>query len=134
MVSLQWKPFSKFIQTPIGRNEAESGFPILNIQLTKSLPNFLKNDFDFGKIDFKTSFEKKFLNGQKTNLVFSLGYAFGDIPITHLYNNSPNSLNKDKIIQRISLEGENDFETMYLNEFFSIKYAFFEFQHGFKKF
>ena len=134
MVSMQWKPFSKFIQTPIGRNEAESGFPIFNIQLTKSLPNFLKNDFDFGKIDFKTSFEKKYLNGQKTNLVFSLGYAFGDVPITHLYNNSPNSLNKDKIIQRISLEGENDFETMYLNEFFSNKYAFFEFRHGFKKF
>ena len=134
MVSLQWKPFSRYIQTPIGRNEATEGFPIFNIQLTKSLPGIINNDFDFGKIDFKTSFERTFLNGQQTNLMFALGYAFGDIPITHLYNNSPNSLNKDKIIQRISIEGDNDFETMYLNEFFSNKYAFFEFRHGLKKF
>ncbi len=134
MVSLQWKPFSKYIQTPVGRIESEEGFPVFNIQLTKSLPGIIKNDFNFGKIDFKTSYERKFLNGQKTNLMFALGYAFGDVPITHLYNNSPNSLNKDKIIQRISIEGDNDFETMYLNEFFSNKYAFFEFRHGLKKF
>jgi Family of unknown function (DUF5686) len=134
LVSLQWKPFSRYIQTPVGRNEADEGFPIFNIQLTKSLPGIINNDFNFGKIDFKTSYEKTFLNGQKTNLMFALGYAFGDIPITHLYNNSPNSLNKDKIIQRISIEGDNDFETMYLNEFFSNKYAFFEFRHGLKKF
>ena len=134
MVSLQWKPFSKYIQTPIGRIESQEGFPVFNIQLTKSLPGIIRNDFNFGKIDFKTSYERKFLNGQKTNLVFALGYAFGDVPITHLYNNSPNSLNKNKILQRISIEGDNDFETMYLNEFFSNKYAFFEFRHGLKKF
>ncbi len=134
MVSLQWKPYSKFIQTPIGRNEITEGFPVFNLQLTKSIPWVLNNDFNFGKIDFKTLYEKKFLNGQKTNLMFALGYAFGDIPITHLYNNSPNSLDKNKILQRISLEGDNDFETMYLNEFFSNKYAFFEFRHGFRKF
>ncbi len=134
MVSLQWKPFSSYIQTPVGRLESQEGFPVFNIQLTKSLPDVIKNDFNFGKIDFKTLYERIFLNGQKTNLMFAFGYAIGDVPITHLYNNSPNSLNKDKIIQRISIEGDNDFETMYLNEFFSNKYAFFEFRHGLKKF
>jgi hypothetical protein len=37
------------------------------------------NDFQFSKIDFKTEFEKKYLNGQ-TNLLFEAGFAIGDIP------------------------------------------------------
>jgi hypothetical protein len=47
----------------------------------------LGNDFQFSKIDFKTEFEKKYLNGQKTNLLFEAGFAIGDI-LTHLYNTS----------------------------------------------
>jgi hypothetical protein len=35
----------------------------------------LGNDFQFSKIDFKTEFEKKYLNGQKTNLLFEAGFA-----------------------------------------------------------
>jgi hypothetical protein len=40
----------------------------------------ISNDFQFSKIDFKTEFEKKYLNGQKTNLLFEAGFAIGDIP------------------------------------------------------
>jgi hypothetical protein len=29
--------------------------------------------FQFSKIDFKTEFEKEYLNGQKTNLLFEAG-------------------------------------------------------------
>ena len=134
MVSMQWNPFSNYLQTPNGRIETEEGFPKFNFQITKTLPGILSNDFDFGKIDMKTIFERKFLNGQQTNLVFAFGYAFGDVPLTHLYNNSPNSLNKNKLLQRTTLEGDNDFETMYFNEFFSNKYAFFEIRHALKKF
>jgi hypothetical protein len=42
----------------------------------------LGNDFQFSKIDFKTEFEKKYLNGQKQ--IFEAGFAIGDIPLTHL--------------------------------------------------
>ena len=133
MVSLQWNPFSDYMQTPTGRVEVEKRFPKFTFQFTQSLPKVLDNDFQFSKIDFKTEFEKKYLNGQKTNLLFEAGYALGDIPLTHLYNTSPNNITKESIIQRITFAGKNSFETMYFNEFFSTEFVFFQFKHGFNR-
>jgi Family of unknown function (DUF5686)/CarboxypepD_reg-like domain len=133
MVSLRWNPFSDYMQTPTGRIEVEKRFPKFTFQFTKSLPKIWHNDFDFSKIDFRTEYEKKYLNGQKTNLLFEAGYAFGDVPLTHLYNTSPNNITKETIIQRITFSGKNSFETMFFNEFFSSEYAFFQFKHGFSR-
>lgn len=132
--SLKWHPFSKYMQTPTNLVEIETAYPKFTFQFTKSLPTILKNDFDFTKIDFKTEYEQQYLDGQVTSLLFSLGFAIGDTPLTHLYNNSPNSLNSASIMSRIAIVGENDFETMYFNEFFSNQYAFFQFKHEFKPF
>lgn len=132
-VSIQWNPYSEFMQTPKGRFEIEKSFPKFTFQFTQALPKVLENDFEFGKIDFRTEYEKKYLNGQKTSFLIQAGYAFGDVPLTHLYSTSPNSLTKDKIIQRITIAGKNSFETMFFNEFFSNKYATFQVKHGFKK-
>ncbi|MGO4820272.1 MULTISPECIES: DUF5686 family protein [unclassified Flavobacterium] len=133
MVSLQWSPFSDYMQTPIGRIEVEKRFPKFTFQFTQSLPKTAANDFEFSKFDFKTEFEKKYLNGQKTNLLFEAGYALGDLPLTHLYNTSPNNITKESIIQRITFAGKNSFETMYFNEFFSSEFVYFQFKHGFKR-
>lgn len=133
MVSLQWSPFSDFMQTPTGQVEIEKRFPKFTIQYTQSLGRLWDNDFDFSKFDFKTEYEKKYLNGQKTSLLFQAGYVLGDIPLTHLYNSSPNNITKETIIQRITFGGKNSFETMYFNEFFSNKYAFFQFKHAFNR-
>jgi hypothetical protein len=133
MVSLQWNPFSDYMQTPNGRVEVEKGYPKFTFQFTQSLPKVLDNDFEFSKIDFKTEFEKKYLNGHKTNLLFEAGYAIGDIPLTHLYNTSPNNITKETIIQRITFAGKNSFETMFFNEFFSTEFVFFQFKHGFNR-
>ncbi|RTY91315.1 DUF5686 family protein [Flavobacterium sp. GT3R68] len=133
MVSLQWSPFSDYMQTPTGRLEIEKRFPKFTFQFTQSLPNVLGNDFTFGKIDLRADYEKKYLDGQKTALLMSAGYAFGDAPLTHLYNTSPNSLTKDRVIQRITLAGKNSFETMYFNEFFSSQYIFLQLKHGSKR-
>ncbi|OYU81106.1 MAG: hypothetical protein CFE23_06340 [Flavobacterium sp. BFFFF1] len=133
MVSLQWNPFSDYMQTPTGRIEIEKRYPKFTFQFTKSLPGVLDNDFNFGKIDFRTEYQKKYLSGQKTAVFVEAGYAFGDIPLTHLYNTSPNSLTKDKVLQRLTLAGKNSFETMYFNEFFSSQYVFFQLKHGFKR-
>ncbi|MEZ7506430.1 DUF5686 family protein [Flavobacterium sp. Arc2] len=133
MVSLQWNPFSDYMQTPTGRVEVEKRFPKFTFQFTQSLPKALDNDFKFSKIDFKTEFEKKYLNGQKTNLLFEAGYAIGDIPLTHLYNTSPNNITKETIIQRITFAGKNSFETMFFNEFFSNEFVYFQFKHGFNR-
>lgn len=133
MVSLQWNPFSDYMQTPTGRMETEKRFPKFTFQFTQALPKILNNDFEFSKIDLRAEYEKKFLNGQKTALLIEAGYAFGDLPLTHLYNTSPNSLTKDRLIQRITIAGKNSFETMYFNEFFSSQYVFFQLKHGSKR-
>ena len=133
MVSLQWNPFSDFMQTPSGRMEIDKRFPKFTFQFTQALPEIAQNDFEFGKVDLRIEFEKKYLNGQKSSIISEAGYAYGDTPLTHLYNNSPNNLNKDNIIQRITFSGKNAFETMYFNEFFSSQYVMFQLKHGFKK-
>tara|TARA_R110002126_G_scaffold58619_6_gene154539 strand:- start:760 stop:3258 length:2499 start_codon:yes stop_codon:yes gene_type:complete len=133
LISLQWNPFSDFMQTPTGRVEVEKRFPKFTLQFTQSLPKVLENDFTFSKIDFKTEYEKKYLNGHKTNLLFQAGYATGDIPLTHLYNTSPNNITKETIIQRMTFASKNSFETMYFNEFFSNEFVYFQLKHGFKR-
>jgi hypothetical protein len=133
MVSLQWNPFSDFMQTPVGRIETEKRFPKFTFQYTQSLPKVLENDFDFGKIDFRGEYEKKYLDGQKTAVLLEAGYAYGDVPLTHLYNTSPNSLTRDKILGRVTLAGKNSFETMYFNEFFSSEYVMLQLKHGLKR-
>ncbi|KDN55094.1 DUF5686 family protein [Flavobacterium seoulense] len=133
MVSLQWSPFSDFMLTPTGRIEIEKRFPKFTFQYTQSLGRLWNNDFDFSKFDFKTEYEKKYLSGQKTSLLLQAGYALGDVPLTHLYNTSPNNITKETIIQRITFSGKNSFETMFFNEFFSNKYAMFQFKHAFNR-
>jgi len=133
MVSLQWNPFSDYMQTPTGKIEFEKRYPKFTFEFTKSLSHFLNNDFDFGKIDARIDYEKKYLNGQKSAVLIQAGYVFGAIPITHLYNTSPNNLTKDKILQRITIAGKNSFETMYFNEFFSSEYVMMQFKHGLKR-
>lgn len=132
-VALQWNPFSDYMQTPYGRLEVEKRFPKFTVQFTQALSKVFANDFNFGKIDFRTEYEKKYLSGQKTALLFEAGYAYGDIPLTHLYNTSPNNLTKDRLIQRITIAGKNAFETMYFNEFFSSRYSLFQVKHSFKR-
>ncbi|KFF04906.1 DUF5686 family protein [Flavobacterium reichenbachii] len=133
MFSIVWAPFSDFMQTPTGRTESDKRFPRFTFQYTQTLPDVLGNDFNFGKIDFKAEYEKKYLNRQKTSLLLQAGYAFGDVPLTHLYNTAPNNLTKETVVQRITFSGRNAFETMYFNEFFSSQYLMFQIKHGFDR-
>lgn len=133
MFSIQWNPFSDLMQTPNGKIEYEKRYPKFAFQFTKSLPNFFANDFNFGKVDARIEYEKKYLNGQKSAVLLQAGYAFGALPITHLYNTSPNNLTKDNLLQRITIAGKNSFETMYFNEFFSSEFVMLQFKHGLKR-
>ncbi|PZX93891.1 carboxypeptidase-like regulatory domain-containing protein [Flavobacterium aquariorum] len=132
-ISLKWSPYSNYMQTPSGRVEAEKKFPKFTFQLTQSLPDVLNNDFTYTKIDFKADYQIKYLDGQRTFLLFEAGRAFGDLPLPQLYSNSPNNLNKETIFKRITFAGRNSFETMYFNEFFSSEYMSFQFKHGFNR-
>ncbi|MCL9806463.1 DUF5686 family protein [Flavobacterium amniphilum] len=131
--SIQWNPFSKYMQTPNGKVEIEKRYPKFTFQLSKSIPNLWRNDFDFGKLDFRLDYHKKFNSNHKLLFLAKAQYAFGDVPLTHLYNHSPNNLTKDKLIQRLTFAGHESFETMYFNEFFSNRLAFFQLEHQFPK-
>lgn len=133
MVSLKWSPFSDYMQTPNGRVEVEKRFPNFTFQFTKSIADGTLNDFSFGKIDLKTELEKNHLNGQKTSVLVQSGYAFGELPLTHLYSISPNNITRETIIQRVTFAGKNSFETMFYNEFFSSEYVYFQLKHGFQR-
>jgi hypothetical protein len=52
----------------------------------------------------------------KTNLLFEAGFAIGDIPLTHLYNTSQITLQRNHYSKN-HLSGKNSFETMYFNDF-----------------
>ncbi|MEL1245579.1 DUF5686 family protein [Flavobacterium sp. DGU11] len=133
-VALQWNPFSDFMQTPNGRLEIEKRFPKFAFQYTQSVAGLLDSDFTFGKIDFRGEFEQKYLNGQKTSALIQTGVAVGNTPLTHLYSTSPNNLDKDGVLERITLAGKNSFETMYFNEFFSSQYMMVQLKHGLTRF
>jgi hypothetical protein len=133
-VSIQWNPFSDFMQTPEGRIEVEKRFPKFAFQYTQAFNGILGSDFGFGKIDFRAEYEKKYLNGQIGTALLQTGLAVGNTPLTHLYSTSPNNLDKDGVIQRITLAGKNSFETMYFNEFFSSRYVMVQLKHGLAKF
>jgi hypothetical protein len=133
LFSVQWNPFSDLMQTPNGKIEYEKRFPRFTLQFTKTLPNYLGNDFNFGKIDARAEYEKKYLDGQKSEVLVQAGYGFGAIPITHLYNMMPNNLTNDILLRRLTIAGKNSFETMYFNEFFSSEYVMMQFKHGFRR-
>ncbi|UMY66650.1 MULTISPECIES: DUF5686 family protein [unclassified Flavobacterium] len=132
-LALQWNPFSDYMQTPTGRLEIEKRYPQFTFQVTRSMKGFWDSDFSFMKFDFRTEYEIPYLDGQRSSFLLTAGYANGDVPLTHLYNTSPNNLTKDRLLQRITIAGKNSFETMYFNEFFSSRYVTFQVKHGLRR-
>ncbi len=132
--SLQWNPFSYYMQTPKGRIEVEKRYPKFALQYTEAFKGIAGGDFNFGKLDLRAEFEQKYLNGQKTTALVQTGLAIGDVPLTHLYSTSPNNLDKDGVLGRVTFAGKNSFETMYFNEFFSSRYVMAQVKHGLSRF
>ena len=130
--SFQVNPFSDFMQTPSGRIEIQERFPKFTIQFQQTVPE-IYNDLVFSKIDFKTVYEKKFLNGMHTQLYFQSGISMGDVPASHLYNSMPNNPPGDSVFERLSFDANYGFETMFQNEFFSSSFIFIQAKHHFKK-
>jgi Family of unknown function (DUF5686) len=130
--SFQINPFSDFMQTPSGRIEIYERFPKFTFQLQQTIPN-IANDLVFSKMDFRTVYEKNYLNGMQTQLYFQSGFSFGDVPASHLYNSMPNNPIGDNVFERLSFDANYGFETMFQNEFFSSTFVFFQAKHHLKK-
>jgi hypothetical protein len=132
-IALQWSPLSNYMQTATGRLEIEKRFPKIAFQYTKSFKGIMGSDFNFSKIDFRINHQIPFLSGHKLSFVVQSGLANGDTPLTHLYSISPNNLPIEKPVDYIAIAGDNSFETMYYNEFFSSKYFAFQTKYSFGK-
>lgn len=132
--AIQWNPFSDYMQTPNGKIETEKRYPQFTFQFTQSLKGLIGSDFTFSKLDFRTIYEKKYLNGHRSSFLVQTGIAVGDTPLTHLYNAMPNNRDKETLLSRVRFAGKNSFETMYFNEFFSSQYVMFQAKHALRKY
>lgn len=133
-VSLQWNPFNTFEN--MGDLEVEKeGFPNFTLQMSQSFKNVIGGDFNFFKADFRTFYKLTHSPGNSyTEATLASGIALGKTPLTHLYHTYPNNLDKQTILQRFSVAGNNSFETMFFNEFFSDKFVTLQLKHALKPF
>ncbi|MEO1030702.1 MAG: DUF5686 family protein [Bacteroidota bacterium] len=133
-ISLQWSPFSRFDIKDDRVVETKNAYPKFTLQVTQGFKSVFGSDFNFSKLDFRTVQQFEHKNDAITNITLVAGIAGGEAPLTHLYHAYPNNINKETILQRFSVAGLNSFETMFFNEFFSDKFATFQFKHFFSPF
>ncbi|RNL93039.1 carboxypeptidase-like regulatory domain-containing protein [Sinomicrobium pectinilyticum] len=128
-LALQWAPFSRYMQTRHGKATMRNSYPNFTFQATRSFRNVMEGDFEFTKLDFRGMHQIVHPNRTVTSFLVKGGLAYGDIPVTHLYNASPNQPQGDAILQRFAVAGRNSFETMFFNEFFSDRYVMAQLKH-----
>lgn len=132
-LSLEWSPNSKFLQAPEEILEVEKGYPKVILQISHAIPDLMSDNIEFTKIDTRAYLEKKHLSGRKTTFLLQAGISLGNTPLSHLYSISPNNLDKEAILRRITFANKTSFETMYFNEFYSDRYSLFQMKHHFNK-
>ena len=132
-LGLNYNPKSEYMNSPIGKTRIKNAYPQYTLQVTKSFENILDSDFDFTQVNFKINHQLKKLRGSTTSFLLQGGIVFGETPITHLYNSTPNYTFKNPWAKRITFAGKNSFETMGYNEFISDKYAMLQVKHKFSK-
>ncbi|MEM1001610.1 MAG: hypothetical protein AAGH46_03055 [Bacteroidota bacterium] len=133
-LSLQWSPFSTFEYEGKRLVEVKDGYPKFTLQGTQSFQDVFKSDFNFTKLDFRTVYQFVHNNSSISRFTVVGGITDGEAPIVNLYHAYPNNINKDTVLQRFSVAGLNSFETMYFNEFFSDRFATFQFKHFLRPF
>ena len=133
-LGLQYNPKNEYMNSPIGKLSIKNAFPQFTFQLTKSFENLFQSDFDFTRINFRVLHEIKPLRKATTTLLAEGGIVFGDAPISHLFNATPNYTFKNPWRKRITFAGKNSFETMGYNEFISDKFAALHIKHQLKPF
>ena len=133
-LALKWTPFSRYMNSPIGKIPVKNTTPKITVQLTKSFENVLEGDFNFTQLNFKFEHTIKMLNNSSSSFLVQGGVISGEAPLSHLYNATPNYALKNPWRKRINFSGTNAFETMSFNEFISDNYIMFQGRHNFKRF
>ncbi len=105
-----------FMKTPYGNKfSLGTGYPVLNLNITEGV-TLLDGDFSYTKIEGKVSksFTTRMFGVSKIQL--TAGRVFGEIPYSKLYNGHGS-------YKGFTLETENSFATMRLNEFLSDRFV-----------
>ena len=134
ILAVKWTPFSKYMNSPIGKIAVKNSSPNIIIQLTQSFKTLFDGDFDFTQVNFKLEHTINTLRNSSISFLVQGGIVSGDAPLSHLYNATPNYSLKNPWRKRINFSGTNAFETMSFNEFISDKYVMLQARHNFKKF
>lgn len=129
-----YTPFSKYMQTPIGKRKITTGYTDFLLQATQSFDGFLGGEFDFTKFIFRANHRIPFKKDHYLYLMLQGGVVFGDAPMTHLFNATPNYTLKHPWIKRVTFGGKNSFETMQYNEFISDRYLMLQVHQYLRKF
>jgi hypothetical protein len=133
-IVFQYNPGSEFMNSPIGKIKIKNEFPQFTFQFSKSLQNVFDGDFDFTQINLRMLHKIKRLRKATTKILVEGGIVFGDSPVSHLYNSTPNYTYKNPWIRRVTFAGKNSFETMGYNEFISDRFAAIHVKHELKRF
>ncbi len=133
-VGIKYNPKNEYMDTPIGKVRIKNGFPQFTLQIAQSFNNVLESDFGFTQVNFKAVYDIKRLRKSTTSFLLQGGIVFGEAPITHLYNATPNYTYKSPWITRVTFAGRNSFETMGYNEFISDKYVMLQVKHKITRF
>ncbi|SNR73831.1 DUF5686 and carboxypeptidase-like regulatory domain-containing protein [Lutibacter flavus] len=131
---LQYNPKNEYMNSPIGKLKIKNEFPQFTFQLTKSFDDLLNGQFDFTQVNLRILHKINRLRASKTTILTEGGIVFGDAPISHLFNATPNYTFKNPWVKRITFAGKNSFETMGYNEFISDKFVAIHIKHEFKPF
>jgi hypothetical protein len=123
-VALKWAYGEKFVQTVHNKISLGTNYPVVWIQYTKGLKNFLQGQYDYDRIDFKIRKTFKFKYFGKLTFQVSAGYIDRAIPACNLYY-EPASFRTFTVYSPYS------FTTMRMNEFLSNRYASLFIYHDF---
>ncbi len=134
ILGFQYNPKNEYMNSPIGKLRIKNEFPQFAFQLTKSFENVLNGDFNFTQLNFSAQHEIKRLQKATTSILLEGGIVFGEAPISHLFNSSPNATFKNPWANHINFVGKNSFETMGYNEFISDRFAAIHLKHELKPF
>ena len=113
-----------FMKTPFGNKfSLGTNYPVLNFNLTEGV-TLLEGDFTYTKIEAKLSksFTTRLFGVSKIQL--TAGKVFGEVPYSKLYNGHGS-------YKGFTLETENSFATMRLNEFLSDRFISLYLNHDF---
>ena len=133
-LGLQYNPGNEYMNSPVGKLKIKNKFPQFTFQLMKSFDDIFKGDFDFTQVNLRILHKLKPLRKGQTTILAEGGMVFGEAPISHLFNSTPNYTFKNPWVKRVTFAGKNSFETMEYNEFISDKFASLHLKHEFKSF